>query len=180
MFAALAQRLLCRYAVNFSPLSIVHTPLKRVANFHSTWPFCCGIHGAVYLKSIPSPSCVQALLKTMFSPALSQQMYYTCKLYLFSKFLIKPNIVSTRSDFSFRNKLQIKLLLSSMMISQCCLLPKVGVEGELVSKKSLSHKISEQDAAFLLPAHCLALPRVQSSHGLEVLVIWIQRAFVVV
>ena len=46
-----------------------------------------------------------------------------------------------RSDFSLKTKLQIKLLMLFMMISQCFFLSKVGVKGELMSKKNLSHTI---------------------------------------
>ena len=88
-------------------------------------------------------------------------------------------MTSARSDFSFKKKLQVKALLSSMMSSQCFLLPTVGVEGEFVSKKSLYPKIFDQGTAFLLMACCLALLNVQSSHGLKVPVTWIPRAFAV-
>ena len=74
-----------------------------------------------------------------------------------------------QSDFYFKKKLQIKLLLSSITRSQCFLRPKVGVEGELVSKQCFSPKIIEQGMAFLLLAHCLSLPKAQSSHGMKVL-----------
>ena len=84
-----------------------------------------------------------------------------------------------RLNFSFKKKPQIKLLLLSMMSSQCYLLPKVEVEEELMSKKSLFPKIVKQGTAFLLTACCLALPKAQSSHGLKVLVTWIPRALVV-
>ena len=66
-----------------------------------------------------------------------------------------------------------------MTCSQCCSLPKVGVDGELISKKSLSPKMFEQGTAFLLTAHCLALPKAQFSHDLKVPVTWILRALVV-
>ena len=66
-----------------------------------------------------------------------------------------------------------------MTSSQWCLPPKVGVDGELMLKKSLSPKIIEQGTAFLLTAHCFSLPRAQSSHGLRVPVTWIPRALVV-
>ena len=66
-----------------------------------------------------------------------------------------------------------------MMSSQCCLLTKVEVEGELMSKKSLSPKIFECGTAFLLTVPCLALCRMQSSHSLKVPVTWIPRALVV-
>ena len=62
-----------------------------------------------------------------------------------------------------------------MTHSQWHLPPKVWVDGELMSKKSLSPKICEQRTAFLLTAYCFALPRAQSSHGLKVLVTWIPR-----
>ena len=87
--------------------------------------------------------------------------------------------MSARSDFSFIKKLQIKLLLSSTMSSQCCLPPKVGVDGELMSKKSLSPKNFEQGPACLLMAHCLALPKAQSLHSLKVLLTWIPKVLVV-
>ena len=45
---------------------------------------------------------------------------------------------------------------------------KVGVKGELLSKKSLSSKNFDQVTAFLLISCCLAFPKVQSSHGLKV------------
>ena len=56
---------------------------------------------------------------------------------------------------------------------------KVRVDGELMSKKSLSPKICEQGTTFLLMAFCLALPKVQSSQGLKVLVTWILTLFAV-
>ena len=62
----------------------------------------------------------------------------------------------------------MKLLLLSTMSSQFFLPPKVGVEGELMSMKSLSPKIFDQGTAFLVTAHCLALPKVQSSQGMKV------------
>ena len=61
-----------------------------------------------------------------------------------------------------------------MTSSQWRFPPKVGVDGELISKKSLS-----SSTAFLLTAHCSALPKVQSLHGLNVPVTWIPRDLVV-
>ena len=156
---------------------MVHTWLKRVANFCSTCPFCWGVPGAVYLKLIPGPSCLQALSKAWFSLTLSQWRHCTCELNLVFKLL--PNVVWAKSDFSHRKKLQQLLLQSLMTSSQWCFRPKVGVDGEQISKKSLSPKTCEQGTAFLLTAHCLALPKVQSSHGLNVLVTWILRALAV-
>ena len=69
--------------------------------------------------------------------------------------------------------------MSSMTSSQCFLLPKVGVNGVLVSKKSLSPKNVDQAAAFMLTPCCLALPNVQYSHSLKVTVTWIPMALVV-
>ena len=66
-----------------------------------------------------------------------------------------------------------------MTSSQWCFLPKVGVDGELISKKRLSPKICERGTVFLLTAHCLALPKVQSVHILNVLATWIPRPLVV-
>ena len=66
-----------------------------------------------------------------------------------------------------------------MTSSQCFLLPKVEVEGELMLKKSLFPKIFYQATAFFLNAHWLALPKVQSSHGLKEPVTCILRALVV-
>ena len=48
-----------------------------------------------------------------------------------------------------------------------------------MSKKSHSPKIYKWGTAFLFAAHCLALPRVQSSHGLNILVTWMPRFLVV-
>ena len=66
-----------------------------------------------------------------------------------------------------------------MTSSQWCFPPKVGVDGEPMSKKSLSLKTCERGTAFLLTAHCLTLPRAQSSHGLIVLETWIPKALAV-
>ena len=66
-----------------------------------------------------------------------------------------------------------------MTSSQWQLPPKVVVDGELMLKKSLSPKICEWGTAFLLTAHCLALPKAQSSHSLNVMVTWMPRALVV-
>ena len=66
-----------------------------------------------------------------------------------------------------------------MTSSQWRFLLKVGVDGELISKKSLSPKTCKQDTAFLLTACCLALPKAQSSHGLNIPVTWIPRALAV-
>ena len=66
-----------------------------------------------------------------------------------------------------------------MMSSQCCLPSKVGVEGELISMKSLSAKIFKQGTAILLTVHWLLLSKAQSSHGLNTLVTWIPRALAV-
>ena len=66
-----------------------------------------------------------------------------------------------------------------MTSSQWHLPPKVRVDGELVSKKSLSPKTCKWGTAFLLTACCLALPKAQSSHGLNVPVTWIPRDLVV-
>ena len=66
-----------------------------------------------------------------------------------------------------------------MTSSQWHFPPKVGVNGELMLKKSLSPKTCEWGTAFLLTAHCLALPRAQSSHDLNLLVTWIQNALAV-
>ena len=66
-----------------------------------------------------------------------------------------------------------------MTSNQCFLPSKIRVEGELMSQKILSPKIFEQATAFLLTAHCLAFPKVQSSHGLKVLATWIHIALVV-
>ena len=67
-----------------------------------------------------------------------------------------------------------------MTSSQWCFLPKVRIDGELMSKKSLSPKIFDQGTAFLLTACCLALPRIQSSHCLNVLVTCIPMSLEVV
>ena len=50
-------------------------------------------------------------------------------------------MMSTKLDFSFKTKLQMKSLLLPMTSSQCFIPPKLGVEGELMSKKSLSPKV---------------------------------------
>ena len=63
-----------------------------------------------------------------------------------------------------------------MISSQWCFPPKVGVDGELMSEKSLSPKTCKLDTAFLLTAHCLALPGAESSHGLNLPVTWIPKA----
>ena len=67
-----------------------------------------------------------------------------------------------------------------MTSSQCFLLPKVGVEGELISKKSISLKMFDQATAFLFTPYCLAFPKAQSSHGLKVPVTCIPISLVVV
>ena len=67
-----------------------------------------------------------------------------------------------------------------MTSSQWCFPLKVGVVVELLLKKSHSSKICDQSTAFLLTDHCLALPRAQSSHSLNVPVTWIPRALVVI
>ena len=66
-----------------------------------------------------------------------------------------------------------------MTSGQWCFPPKVGVDGEHVSKKSLSPKIYTWGTALLLTTHCLALPNVQSLQGLIVPVTWIPRPLVV-
>ena len=66
-----------------------------------------------------------------------------------------------------------------MTSSQCFWLPKVWVERELISKKILSPKIFDQATAFLLTLCCLAFPKAQSSHGLNILVTWIPIDFLV-
>ena len=58
--------------IEFTPLSIADTWLKRAANFCLLPPFCCGVPWVVYLKSTLSPSCLQAFLKATFSPGSSQ------------------------------------------------------------------------------------------------------------
>ena len=63
-----------------------------------------------------------------------------------------------------------------MTSSQCFLPPKVGVEGEMIFKKSLSPKNFDQATAFLLTACCSTLPNVQSSHDLNMPVTWIPMA----
>ena len=85
----------------------------------------------------------------------------------------------SRSGFSFRKNFQIKSLLLSTMSSQCRLPPEVGIEGEVMLKKSLSHKIFERGLAFLLTVHCLALSKGQSSYVFNVQVTWIPRSLVV-
>ena len=47
-------------------------------------------------------------------------------------------------------------------------------------KEKPSPKICKQGTVFLQTAHCLALPRAQSSQRLNVPVTWIPRALVVV
>ena len=86
---------------------------------------------------LPSPSCVHAFLKTIFSPALLQQRYCTCILYLFFKFLIKP---CSHGWTYLKRKLHRWLLLSSITSYQCFSLPKVRVEGEHMSKKAFLPK----------------------------------------
>ena len=63
-----------------------------------------------------------------------------------------------------------------MSSSQWHFSPKVGVEGELMLKKNLSSKIFERETAYLFTAQCFALPRAQSSHGLNLLVMSMPRA----
>ena len=95
VFAALAHRPFHRKALNLPQLSIAHTWLKRVVNFLSMQPFCCGMSGAVYSKSTPSSSCLQAFLKAIFSSAFLQHRYCTYRLYLFFKGLRKFIMTST-------------------------------------------------------------------------------------
>ena len=114
----------------------------------------------------------------IFTCIITVKEWYLQITFIF-KFLIKPTIVSARSDISFKNKIQIKLLLSSMMSSQCHSLAKVGVDWELISKKCLSPRIFECRTAFLLTACCLDFPRVQSSHGLNLPATWMPRALAV-
>ena len=83
-----------------------------------------------------------------------------------------------RSVFSFKKKLQMWSLLSSMTSSPCFLPPKVGVERKLMSKKILSPKIFDQATAFMLTAYCLALPDAKSSHGLKLPMMWIPMTLV--
>ena len=61
VLVALVHKLFCWKEENFPLLSIACTQLNRVANSHLTWLTCWGVHGAVYLTSIPIPSCLQAL-----------------------------------------------------------------------------------------------------------------------
>ena len=82
-------------AESFPPLSMAHTLLNRVENFHSAWPLCWGVSGVVYSKSILIPSCLQSLLKSAFSPPLLQCSYRTWIPYLVFKNL----------DISFKKKL---------------------------------------------------------------------------
>ena len=82
VLAASVHKPFLRKVVNFPPLSMACIQLKRVINFPSTQPFCWDVLGVVNLNSIPIPSCLQALLKATFSPALSQCRYCTWILYL--------------------------------------------------------------------------------------------------
>ena len=59
---------------------------------------------------------------------------------------------SAKLDFSFKKKLQIKLLLSSTTSSQC-ILPKMGVDRELMSKKGLLSKRNSSFTYSLLLGH---------------------------
>ena len=151
--AALVHKPFYKQALNLPPLNIMHIQLKG-------WKICiqCSHFVVVNWGSIfelhPQPFLFASFFEATFSPALSQVKYFTCRVYLFFRFLMKSNITSTRSDFSFKKKLQAEQLLSYMTSSQCFLLPKVGVEGELMSKKSLSPKIFYQATAFLLSPCC--------------------------
>ena len=178
VFAASDHRQFQGWAFNLPPLSTACNWFKRVVNFLLTWPFCCCIPGAVYSKWTPNSSYLQAFSKVTCSHSLLQHRFFISRLYIFFKFLTKPIMTSARLDFSFKKKLQMKSLLSSMTSSQC-FLTKVVEEGELMSKKCLSPKILDWGTAFLLTANCLALAKVQSLHGVNILVNWIPRALAV-
>ena len=56
-------------------------------------PFYCDIPGAVYLKSTPSSSCLQALSKAPFSPALLQQSIVPASYIYFLNFKLADHSV---------------------------------------------------------------------------------------
>ena len=105
VLVASAYKLFLRKEVNFLPWSIACTQLKRVVKLCLTLPFCWGLPGMVNSNSIPSPSCLQAFLKAIFLPGLSQHRYCTCIFYLVFKFLTRPIITLSKSNFSFKKKL---------------------------------------------------------------------------
>ena len=106
---------------------------------------------------IPSPYCLQAILKAMFSPALLHCRYCTCIFYLVFKFLIKPIITIFESDYSFKNK--------SMCSPYCPLLQIAIFYSKSWSwrwpyiKRVLSPGIFKQSTVFLFTLLFLLVPK---------------------
>ena len=86
------------------PLSanIVRTLPYKVANFLSTIPLCCGVLEAVYSKVIPSPRLFNCSSVFLFSPALSQRMYFTMTFSFDFRFLTNSVTTLVVSDFDLR------------------------------------------------------------------------------
>ena len=57
-------------------------------------------------------------------------------------------MTSTKLDLSFKKKPQMKLLLLCTISNQCFIPSKVGVEGELMSKKASLPQFSNKDQPF--------------------------------
>ena len=140
------------------PCNIARILPYKVANFRSTFPFCCGVPGAVSSKLTPKPSFSHARCRARFSPALSQRTIFTTISYLDFRSLIREMILSEVLLFFLRKKLHVISVQSSTTRSQWCFPPMLAVLGELMSMKILSPGIFDlllPLCSFLLAWHSL-------------------------
>ena len=100
--AASAHNWRLSYPSMLLPCNKVRILPYKVANFRSTFPFCCGVPGALSSKLIPKPSFSHARCWARFSPALSQRTIFTTISYLHFRSLIREMILSEVSLFFLR------------------------------------------------------------------------------
>ena len=105
----------------------------RVGIFLSATEFFWGVPGAVNSKITPRFCFSYSLWRLLFSPLLSNLIFFTSMPYLLINALIHIDIITNWSLFLFRKKLWLQSLNSSTAISQCLFPPMLSCWKELMS-----------------------------------------------
>ena len=137
MLAHSAQSPLLNAGVKCASFNILLTLPYKVANRLSTRPFCCGVFGAEYSKSIPKPFALSNCSVVLFSPAPSHRIFFTCFPFV-CKSRTNFKIVCAVSLFFLRKKLKAYPVASSNTKSQYFAPPKLLALIELISMCSRS------------------------------------------
>ena len=120
--------------VNPASLIIVLALPIKVGNLLSTTPFCWGVPGAVYSNWIHRPKRKHSYSKALFSPLLSNLIYFTFILLLTFRLNKNFDTTSIWSIFFFTNQLILKYVARSTNNIQCLFPPPLAYFMLLISK----------------------------------------------